>query len=159
VKVIRLTQKQFALVDDDKFDNLIHWKWTYDASNGYAVRNDKGRRVYMHRQIMNLGSDQEADHINRNKLDNRVSNLRVCTSGQNKANRRLQTNSTTGYKGVSQIKGMKLRKPYAAYIKSGGRKFHIGLFATKEEAAQAYDKKAVDIFGEYAVINFPKTYV
>lgn len=79
------------------------------------------------------------DHINRNKKDNRIDNLRIVTQSQNMQNTGLQQNNTSGFRGVS------LNKPtgrWKAYIKVGGRRKHLGYFATQQEASAAYRNAA-----------------
>lgn len=87
-----------------------------------------------------------ADHISRDRLDNRRSNLRWATKKQNGANMQPRPNSS-GYRGVSR-RGT--RKKFQAIIT-----LHLGTFDTAEEAARAYDAKAREIWGEFATLNFP----
>lgn len=89
--------------------------------------------------------DEEIDHKNNNGMDNYFDNLREATHRQNTMNRVLSSCSTTGFKGVSAHQGR-----FRAYITGK----HIGMFATPEEAAAAYDEKARELFGEFARTNF-----
>jgi hypothetical protein len=92
---------------------------------------------------------QQLDHINLDKSDNRIENLRPCTTQQNAANRKARSNS--GLKGVSlSNKGY---SRYRAQIKANGKSMFLGCFPTKEDAAIAYDKAAKQYFGEFAYIN------
>src|SRR5258705_13379826 len=90
MKLIRLTQKQVALVDLEDFDRVNQYKWCF-VKHGYAVREaskkEGAKRIYMHRFIMSAPKDLEVDHINGNGLDNRKGNLRIVTSEQNKWNK------------------------------------------------------------------------
>jgi hypothetical protein len=91
------------------------------------------------------------DHINHNKLDNRKSNLRVCTDLQNARNSTYRPNNTSGFKGVS------LRKKYGTWsadIKINYFHKFLGYFSSPEEAAHAYDNAAKEIYGEFAKTNF-----
>ncbi len=108
MKKIPLTQGKFTVVDDKDFDWLNKWKWTYDGNPGYAYRKiwiggmgRKEKKVYMHRQIMDLPVKKVIDHINRDKLDNRRHNLRVCLQRQNCKNHIRHKNNKSGFKGVS----------------------------------------------------------
>ena len=92
------------------------------------------------------------DHINGNPLDNRKSNLRICTNAENQRNRGVNKNNTSGYKGVCWAKQ---NKKWKARIKHNGKLIHLGYYKDKEEAARAYDKKAKELHGEYAYLNFP----
>lgn len=152
MKEIPLTQGKFAIVDDEDFDRLYKWRWTY-AKTGYAVRhdiNDSTKTFYMHREIMNTAPGMETDHINHNCLDNRKINLRICTHCENQHNRRLSKNNTSGYIGINLLKGK-----WQARIRADRDRLFLGLFTSPEEAALAYDKKARELFGEFAHINFP----
>src|SRR4051812_18715113 len=97
-----------ALVDDDDYEMLMRHKW-HRHKLGYAYRIVwRGRvyvkAIYMHREIFGNPSG-EVDHINRRKLDNRRSNLRITSRSMNGANRGPQSNNTSGYCGVNWNKG------------------------------------------------------
>lgn len=87
------------------------------------------------------------DHIDGNGSNNRIVNLRECTMSQNKANSRSYKNNKSGVKGVFWNK--KLER-WGASIQCGGKRHHLGLYHTKEEAALAYAASAALFFGEYA---------
>lgn len=113
------------------------------------------QRVYLHRLILKSHPKWQIDHANRDKADNRRSNLRMATSVQNSANTSRKRRPKSGFRGVIEEKRM-LKKPFCAYIggTAGGRR-NIGRFETAEEAARAYDKEAKARYGDFAVINFP----
>lgn len=90
------------------------------------------------------------DHINRDNSDNRVENLRLATQSQNVANTLKAKNKTSQYKGVSRTENGR----WLAGIKVNGKSISLGTYDTEIEAAYAYDKKALEFFKEYAVINF-----
>jgi hypothetical protein len=123
------------------------------GSKGYRTITIKKRRFYEHRiaWYMMTGEDPtglEIDHINGDKSDNRFVNLRLATCQQNKANCGLTANNTSGFKGVT-----KNRAAWVASIMKDHQYVYIGSFKTPEEAAQAYDVKAVELFGDYAMTN------
>lgn len=147
MRKIPLTQGKFAIVDDDDYEFLMQWKWSL-TSHGYAKRSQRTgnqKCFYMHREITKIKKDMQVDHINHNKLDNRKCNLREVTSNQNMMNRST-TVGLSKYKGVGKHKCGKWR--------SYCNKKHIGLFDSEIEAAKAYDKKALELFGEHACLNF-----
>lgn len=111
----------------------------------------------LHRVVAIAKRGDIVDHINRNPLDNRRCNLRIVPNGVNKQNSKLNANNQSGFKGVYFRKDMRT-KPWLAqgnkeFGKSGHK--HLGYFATKEEAARAYDKWTSAMYGEHAALNFP----
>lgn len=96
------------------------------------------------------GDGMTVDHRNHNTLDNRRSNLRVCTNSQNCANKKKASGKSSGYKGVTWFKRDNCWK---AQIKVNYRNIHLGYFDKEADAAAAYNKSAIRIFGEFALIN------
>lgn len=93
------------------------------------------------------------DHINRNTADNRIENLRPCTTSQNMFNtEKFKKNPTSKYKGVSFHK---IHKKYIAHVAINGKLKHLGYFLNEIEAAKAYDKCVKKHAGEFACLNFP----
>lgn len=161
MKEIKLTQGKVALVDDEDYEYLNQWKWHYEyrkgrnPESGYAVRNmfvSKGKfvKVRMHRVIMNAPTGVQVDHINHNGLDNRRSNLRLCSSAENQYGKRAIPHSSR-FKGVTWNKR---DKKWQALIMKNGKTTSLGYFTSEYEAAKAYDKAAALIFGEFAKLNF-----
>lgn len=141
------------MVDDDDFERLSRYKWTV-SNSGYARRSKttytNGRRqqrnVYMHKEV--YGYDSSVDHINRDKLDNRKSNLRYCTLSQNQANRVAPKTNTSGYKGVCYEKR---NGKWRAHIRVNGKQRFLGYFDNPEAASMAYTVAAQYHFGEFAL--------
>jgi hypothetical protein len=153
-KEIKLTQGKLALVDDEDFEWLNQWKWYYH--DGYALRMSLGsnrKSIRMHRIIMNTPDNMEPDHINGNTLDNRKYNLRNCTHAENLCNSKIQINNASGYKGVSWNKQ---RKKWSVKIVKNQIHIFLGLYISKEDAINVYNKKAKELFGEYAKLNYIK---
>lgn len=94
--------------------------------------------------------DGEIDHINGIRDDNRIANLRVCTHQQNQANRPMQSNNTSGAKGVCVMRLSGGRVRYLARVCKDKKHRIIGHFDTLEDAAQAYADAAAKIHGAFA---------
>jgi len=160
MKQIPLTQGKFALVDDEDFEYLNQWKW-HTSTNGltmYATghepkANGVQKTIIMHRLIMGLkhGDGLVIDHINHDGLDNRRSNLRICTQKENMRNRTSLTNSSSKHLGVTFYKDRV--KAWRALIRVDGELNHIGYFQTEEQAAMAYNERAQKAYGEFASLN------
>lgn len=157
MKTIPLTQGKFALVDDEDFEQLNRFRW-YCQKHGRSFRamrtariSGKRTTILMHRQILNAKTEQEIDHQDRNDLNNRKENLRFCTPQQNCANARKIINCSSQYKGVSWYK---LYKKWYSTIQYNYKTIHLGLFDSEVEAAKTYDRKAKELFGEFACVNF-----
>ena len=138
-----------VLIDTEDAERLRDYTWCI-SGNGYAMSRTKGPAVIMHRMITNADADMYVDHINGNILDNRKENLRVCKKQENEFNQKIRVDNTTGYRGV--CKNSRSNK-FRAYIVKDGRQYWIGLFDTAEEAARAYNTKALELFGEFARLN------
>lgn len=152
VAQVPLTNGGFALVDASDLPLVSGHTWRR-SEQGYAQAgvtiNGKQRQVRMHQLIVKTDSP-EIDHRNRDKLNNTRSNLRPCTNQQNQANREALPHSSK-YKGVSYRP--KLRK-WVANIGFNCKIVYLGIFASEEAAARAYDDAAVRLFGEFAKTNF-----
>ena len=106
----------------------------------------------MHRLIMDEPKGLIVDHRDHNGLNNRRSNLRLCTNAQNQYNRLPLKGGTSRHKGVCWCKS---HNKFNAYIYQRSKRYHLGWFVNEDDAARAYDKKARELFGEYAYLNFP----
>ena len=105
----------------------------------------------MHRLILKAEKGQVCDHINHNGLDNRRKNLRLCTNSQNFGNQRKRPNKSSIYKGVCFYKR---DSKWQVGIECNYKKYYLGRFDNEIEAAKVYDKKAAELFGEFAYTNF-----
>lgn len=156
MKTIPVHPGKQAIVDDDDFDRLkIHrWFLLKDGKRCYAKRNvkigDKWTTVSMHSDVLGLPRGRRIDHRDRDGLNNQKDNLRPATQSQNCMNR-VSPGNKFGFKGVS-FDG-RTSRPFFARLRTKGKTFQCGYFATAIEAAMAYNHKAVEVFGEFANLN------
>ena len=161
MKEIKLTQDKVDIVDDADFERLNKHKWyaLKDHNTFYAVRSiylpcGKMTLISMHREILGLGhgDPQQGDHRNHNGLDNRRDNLRICTNSQNQHNQKPYKNCSSAYKGVFWHKR---HNKWQAQITFNDHSIHLGYFNSEIDAAKAYDRAAIEYFGEFAHMNLP----
>ncbi len=145
MKKIELTKGKFALVDDINFDYLNQWKWHFHS--GYAVRdewvNGKSRHIYMHRQLMGLvrGDGKLVDHIDRNALNNRRPNLRICDKSLNALNSKTPVQNTSGIKHISYNR---IKRTWRYAIKVQGKQYSLN-YQTKVEAIEGLKIKKQEL--------------
>ena len=143
VKKIQLSKGKYALVDDADFEWLNQWHWHYQSS-GYAVRtiyvkgsgrkNQKNDYVLMHRLINNTPIGYDTDHIDRDKLNNQRHNLRTADRSLNGINKGLQSNNTSGHKGVTWFKRLGI---WQVYINKDGKRINLGYYPQLKDAVRA----------------------
>ena len=157
---IKLTRNQFTIVDDDDYYRVNQFKWRANYSSSvkkyYAIKelyictcHSKRYRmnIHLHKYIMNCPDNMQVDHINGDTLDNRKSNLRICTHQQNNWNKKpANVKKTSKFIGVCWCKN---NKTWRANIKINNRQTHLGYFKTEIDAAKQYNKIAKKIRGEF----------
>lgn len=160
MKEITLTRGYVALVDDELYEELSAHKWHARVNSSglvYAIRNsprpDK-KTIYMHRVILGAPEGTGVDHIDRDGLNNKRANLRLATTSENQRNARRRIDNSSGYKGVAKYSAPRSKKPWKAHIGVNGVSRYLGVFDSAEEAARAYDRAAVEFYGEFAHRNF-----
>lgn len=162
MKRIVLNNGDSCLVDDVDYPQLAQFKWSihrgYFRGKGtlYAARwfTDAGGRrkaLLMHREILDAPKGMLVDHRNHNGLDNRRSNIRLCDSSKNQANRGKQAGCYS-----SQFKGVHWdteRGKWRAILVVKNRRMRLGRFDCEVDAAKAYNEAANRCFGQFAMLN------
>jgi len=158
-KEIILHNGMIAHVDAIDYEYINQWKWragycpnsnTWRAQRTQSSSETKSgswkdrRTIYMHMVIIGEGNHRVVDHHDHNGLNNTRLNLRPCSLSKNSANRVKRKDSKTKYKGVC-TNGNR----WMARLHHKGVKIYLGSFSTQEGAARAYDKKAVELHGEF----------
>lgn len=157
-KVYCKDKSDYFICDTDWWEGIgKNYRWTRAGGTKECPRWEttiKPRvRVLLSRFITQAPSDKVVDHINRNVRDNRISNLRVCTQQENMGNRGKLPSNTSGYKGVHPVITKNQGTRYRARIKYRGKSISCGVYDTPEEAALAYNQKALELWGSFALLN------
>ena len=151
-----LTNKNIKIYVDEKYwHSLIKFTWDLNA-DGYAYTTVKTQKFTMHRLIMENFENMKignnvVDHINHKRIDNRVENLRIVSHSENNQNRKKKQGTLSKYIGVEPSGGK-----WCSSITYQKKKYHLGSYQTQEEAAEVYNKKALELYGEQAKINIIK---
>ena len=150
--LIKSKGKVYSCLYDSRDQKLIsRFTWSLH-SKGYAMTTIKGKTVLMHRLILGIVDrpEIEADHRFHNNLDNRRSEIRICTHSENRRNSRKIMKGSSRYKGVYRD-----RNKYHAQILQGDRVKNLGRFRSEITAAKIYDYHARELFKDFAYLNFP----
>lgn len=157
MKIITLSKGHECLVDDEDYERISKFKWRSVKGNAgiYARRTPHktldrtSSTQQMHREIIGAKKGQIVDHINRNTLDNRRENLRLCTNGQNRAN----SKTTMGVRGSNYRGVYKRGSKFRTQLRYNNKLYSIGTFNSEKEAAIAYNVAALNFHGEFATLN------
>lgn len=140
----------YAIIDEDDYERLSLHTWYHYKNEKYAYTRIDGKKIYMHRFVMNAQSGQIIDHINGDTLDNRKQNLRFCTRAENSYNSKSRSRASSKYKGVT-FDGS--RKKWLVYITVDKKRFYIGAFTCEGAAANAYNYYAEKYHVDFAYLN------
>lgn len=161
MRKISLGNRRYALVSDKDYSwlsqyrwHLLPNKWTNDAGYAYRTRSRKEPpgplTILMHREILRVREGQQVDHKNCRGLDNRRSNIRICSPSQNTCNRRSKN---------SRYRGVDWHSPsqsWHARIGFEGVSYSLKYHRTQKAAALAYDRAAIKLHGKFARLNFER---
>jgi hypothetical protein len=156
-RYIQLTKGKYAVVDAADYERLAKHKWyalqVYGSQKVYAYRTENGKAISMHREIMQPPPGKVVDHIDGDGIYNRRRNMRNCTLVQNAQNTRrpVKEGKASRYIGVFP-RGDKWRSRF----RYNGKTYYLGTFDAEVDAAMARDRKAIELAGEYATLNFPQ---
>jgi len=148
-----------VLYDDEDHDLISKYHWNLYSSkrhhtiyvNSRCVINGKSTTLRFHRIVLSVTSaNMQVDHKNGNGLDNRKSNLRICTAVQNGGNQNISIKNTSGFKGVHRNK---INGRWIAKVGYNNKKIVLGTFHSIIDAAIAYNNAALKYHGEFARLN------
>lgn len=149
--LVKLTRGKYAVVSDADaaLVNQYRWHCLPIGKTCYAAAQINGKRMYMHRLILSPKQGISVDHLNDDGLDNRMSNLRLCSHQENLSRMRTVVGES-GFRGVTRH-----QNSWKAKIRVNYKRIYVGCFKDKRDAARAYDAAAIKYFGPLARLNFP----
>ncbi len=145
---------KWAIVSVESLPLVCSRIWRSEPHHGggfYVATTINGDRMFMHNLLLPPPDGKITDHWNRVKHDNRMTNLRYSNGSENGINRDIQSNNTSGFKGVIR----RDPKSWVARIGFDGKRIRLGSYRTGEDAARRYDREAIRLYGNFAALNFP----
>ena len=144
-------------IEDEKTWDKFPWQYNKTTQEFMFQRGSAllgFTRYKLSRFLLGVNNPDECvDHINGDRFDNRKCNLRICTKAENNRNKvKTQNKTTSKYKGVYWERSC---NRWRVQMEKNGRRYNVGVFKDEVEAAKAYDKKALELYGEFACLNFP----
>ena len=140
-------------IDESDLDLVNSYKWNVHIKKSgykYVYRfeflNGSYKMRHFHRELLNCPDKMFVDHQNGDTLDNRRSNLRICTNRQNQWNQK-RVRGVVPFKGVTFEFGK-----YRSRIRVNGKKINLGMFKSAQEAAEAYANASRLYFKEYSFL-------
>lgn len=156
--MIRTRARHLFLIDAEDLPKISEFKWSVSSDGDgrmYVSTRIEGKKIYLHRFLLEAPDGQRVDHRNGDPLDNRKANLRLATHQQNMFNCGKRSTykgkpTTSSFKGVSWDKS---RGSYKAQIMKDRVNHFLGRFTDERSAAIAYARAAQEMFGEFAYTN------
>ena len=150
--IIDIKSDNQLIVDEDKYYDLKMFSWHINK-NGHVYMTDENKKhVMLDKFLLEYDGNDVINHIDGNKLNNKISNLRIITKAQSAMSRKSAPNSSTQYIGVSFTKQT---NKWKATIQVDKKAKHLGFFDTEIEAAKARDIATKEYYGEFGTLNFP----
>ena len=152
VKIKSSNTDDIIIVDAEKYDEISQYCW-YISNSGYAITRDTKTRkqILLHRLVLfgydNVVNSDIIDHANRDKLDDRLCNLRICDASDNAKNHSLSVRNTSGVVGVNYSSQY---KKWRAFVTDDRKFISLGYYKTKEEAIAARLAGERKYYGEFA---------
>jgi hypothetical protein len=148
---------KISAIDKKFIDIFPSWRFSggyvrcsrYIKTKYSSVKED----LFLHRLIMGIVKGFEIDHANRDKLDNKRENLRRASRGENTHNKNKSKNTTSKYRGVCYRPKINKKNPWIAYVSKNKKVNYLGYFNSENEAAEIYNKKAKELWGDFAYQN------
>lgn len=135
-----------TIIDAEDVDLVKQYSWS--LSNGRHTQYCKSNQVgQLHRLVMNAPKGMVVDHINHNGLDNRKSNLRICTNQENICNCEIPKNNKSGCKGVYWAKD---KNKWTVQVTINNKTIYIGRYTNLEEAIEARKEASKKYYNEFA---------
>jgi hypothetical protein len=142
-----------TIIDVEDYEKCKFYKWCGFKDRDGNIRVINSKAGYLSNFVMDFKPTRFicTDHIDGNTLNNRrKTNLQICTMQQNLMKSKLYKNNSSGYRGVCWDK---THNKWVANVQYNYKSIRIGSFFKKEEAALAYNVKAIELFGEFAILN------
>jgi len=154
-KKIPLSQGKFALVDAEDYERLMKYNWCASwngRNNGWIVHRQSAKRdISMTREIMLPPRGARVMFKDHDSLNLRRANLQIVSHSESRQHGRLRKNKTSIYKGVHWDKES---QKWRALIEKDGKHYYLGRFSNEEDAARTHDEKALELYGDTALLNF-----
>lgn len=146
VKLIALGKDKYVMLDADDYEKFNHLSWHYNSVGNSGYARDGKEHKYLHRMILDAPKGKEVDHINRDTLDCRKSNMRICDRSKNTFNHPKRKCNTSGHVGVWFRKS---DKKWAAEIMLNYKKKCLGSFEKIEDAIAARKAAEAEYFPNF----------